>query len=294
MQIDTIPLRIFSNPEKPKLNKLTYKAPSFFTVGSTVNLNECSFFANGKPIEVNRISEDSLSFIYPLKDTSSVQFVTSSDSFIDTTFLRVLPKEKAKKFTLELVQNTKEILPSQEIKFYATDIINRLDSLKIAVINKDDSTLVPFKVNYSNNNLTLSFEKSNLKNGQIKFKKDAILTASEQTNDSLNFDFIFKKEKELGIVNLDLKSYENLPIAVEILIDSKLEKTIPISENYRLVLSELKPGKYSFRVIIDENKNGKWDTGDFKKGKQPEIIHTFSTPTDVRANWEVDVELNRQ
>jgi len=294
MQIDTIPLRIFSNPKKPKLNKLNYKAPSYFSVGSTVSLKECSFFANGNPIEVNRISDDSLSFIFPLIDTSSVQFIATSNDFTDTTFLRILPKEKAKKFTIELVDPNKEILPSQEIKFYSSDYINRVDSLKVAVINKDDSTNVPFKINYNNNNLSISFDKTNIKNGQIKFKKDVILTASEQTNDSLNFDFVFKKEKELGIVNLNLKSYENTSIVVEVLSESKLIKTISVEENYRLVLAELKPGKYSFRVILDENKNGKWDTGDFKKGRQPEIIHTFSTPTDVRANWEIDVELNRQ
>jgi hypothetical protein len=44
-------------------------------------------------------------------------------------------------------------------------------------------------------------------------------------------------------------------------------------------------------VILDQNKNGVWDTGNLTLGSQPENVLWFSSPTKVRANWEVDVSL---
>jgi hypothetical protein len=45
-------------------------------------------------------------------------------------------------------------------------------------------------------------------------------------------------------------------------------------------------------VIDDKNNNGRWDTGDLKESIQPEQVYLFSTPSKVRANWEIEVELN--
>ena len=39
------------------------------------------------------------------------------------------------------------------------------------------------------------------------------------------------------------------------------------------------------------NKNQIWDTGDFKAKLQPEEMIYFPTLIDVRANWDVDQEL---
>jgi hypothetical protein len=48
------------------------------------------------------------------------------------------------------------------------------------------------------------------------------------------------------------------------------------------------------RVIIDANKNGKWDSGNYEKGILPENIYTFSEVTKVRANWEIDLKLTNK
>ncbi len=51
-------------------------------------------------------------------------------------------------------------------------------------------------------------------------------------------------------------------------------------------------GDYSLRVIVDRNKNVKWDPGNFYKGIEPERV-IFYRGSDrkqtfpVRANWEL-------
>lgn len=61
------------------------------------------------------------------------------------------------------------------------------------------------------------------------------------------------------------------------------------------------PGKYYMRLIFDENGNGKWDTGDYAKGIQPEKVSYYHHALDLRAlfeysqdDWDVTKPLNEQ
>jgi len=50
----------------------------------------------------------------------------------------------------------------------------------------------------------------------------------------------------------------------------------------------LEPKEYSLRVIVDDNKNNKWDTGDFLNKIQPERIIYLPQKIELRANWTVN------
>ena len=50
----------------------------------------------------------------------------------------------------------------------------------------------------------------------------------------------------------------------------------------------MKPGKYRVRAIVDENRNGMWDTGDFSAGIQPERVVYLPKTLDIRANWDFE------
>jgi hypothetical protein len=65
--------------------------------------------------------------------------------------------------------------------------------------------------------------------------------------------------------------------------DSVYQK--PITDTI-VSLSRLKPGKYIFRVVVDKNGNGQWDTGDLFEKIQPEEVIPYPTPADLKANWE--------
>ena len=53
------------------------------------------------------------------------------------------------------------------------------------------------------------------------------------------------------------------------------------------------PGDYDIRILFDDNNNGKWDTGDYSKKRQPERAITLTMKLTVRANWdnEKDIKL---
>jgi uncharacterized protein (DUF2141 family) len=51
------------------------------------------------------------------------------------------------------------------------------------------------------------------------------------------------------------------------------------------------PGEYELRILYDDNNNGKWDPGNYKKKIQPEKAVTLSKKLTIRANWDNEREI---
>ena len=109
-------------------------------------------------------------------------------------------------------------------------------------------------------------------------------------SDSINTSFILRQEKEFGVIQLNLSAFKS-PVIVEVILQSKTIDRIPFQSAKMCTLSYLEAGEYQFRVILDENRNGIWDTGSVKEWRQPEKCMLFTNPTKVRSNWEIEVEL---
>ena len=50
----------------------------------------------------------------------------------------------------------------------------------------------------------------------------------------------------------------------------------------------IRPGKYTFRLIEDSNKNDIWDTGNYLQKVSPEPVYYFPSELEVRANWDLN------
>lgn len=50
-------------------------------------------------------------------------------------------------------------------------------------------------------------------------------------------------------------------------------------------------GKYHFRVVYDDNRNNKWDTGDVESRVQPETTWNSPDIVTLRANWDLEEKL---
>ena len=84
---------------------------------------------------------------------------------------------------------------------------------------------------------------------------------------------------------------------------SRDEKVVQetVTENGRCAFYFIRPGTYYLRLILDENRNGKWDTGDYAKGIQPEKVLYYGRSIELRAmfeysqdDWDINVPLNEQ
>ena len=90
----------------------------------------------------------------------------------------------------------------------------------------------------------------------------------------------------MNIVN---KSSKNL--IIELLEGKDKDKLVErrfIKESKNLIFNLLEPKTYYIRAIIDDNKNNKWDTGNYLLKLQPERIIYYTEELEVRANYYLD------
>lgn len=105
-------------------------------------------------------------------------------------------------------------------------------------------------------------------------------------------------QAELSFTTISSAEYSNLKLffadkdkqyIVQLLLSDKVIYEA-ISNEGTAIFEFLKPSKYRIRVIIDENKNGKWDTGDYTQLKQPEKVVFLQDEYELRANWNHELD----
>ena len=98
-------------------------------------------------------------------------------------------------------------------------------------------------------------------------------------------------EGDLSMINVEIKTKEEA-FFVE-LVDNNF-KVIQTSRNKsRIRFEDITPGEYQIRLVIDTNKNGRWDPGNYFKTIEPEKIIYYRAMDGstiikgVKANWEI-------
>lgn len=116
----------------------------------------------------------------------------------------------------------------------------------------------------------------------------AFTSYTGRTNDSLKISFKVAREDEYGSILLSVENL-NEPAVLQLIKgkDAVVEERRLDSAGQQHFV-HLKPGKYTFWMILDRNRNGKWDTGRYLKKQQPERLLLFGKELDVKANWELE------
>lgn len=111
-------------------------------------------------------------------------------------------------------------------------------------------------------------------------------------------DFGISKTDKLGNLDLRITNVKTPLILVMMNSDKTKELQRKYSSDTGTVVFQfehLKPSLYSFKVIEDVNNNRKWDTGDYYKRIQPEVVRFGQEAVDVQKNrdhifdWDLSV-----
>ena len=98
-----------------------------------------------------------------------------------------------------------------------------------------------------------------------------------------------KKLDEYGTLLLNVKNA--LPGSIVELMDNsgKVLRQQPVTQEGTADFYFLAPNsKYYIRLFEDRNGNGKWDTGNYSKGLQPEAVYYFPKVWEMKANFEFE------
>jgi len=255
------------------------------------NLPKVVVKSNGQNIEsiiTQMPKKDSLQVWFRPIKTDSLAISVSRDNYLQDYILKI---KDQKKDSLNISATQTGLLNFRD-RFTletATPIV-QFDDAKIKVIS-NDSTEVSFKREYDafNQKVYLDFKKEPKQKYDVRLLPGALTDFYEKANDTLNFKLTTKEESDYGNLRVQLQNVKYFPVIVE-LTNSKGDviETAYTEEKTTIDFNLINPAVYSLRIIYDENKNRKYDSGNFLEKRYSEEVVYFSKEIDVRANWDVD------
>lgn len=292
--VDSLPLMLAKPVLIPKVTTFAFAPPNSFLIGANYPIDHAEFLLNQQQIDkqdLRIISTDSVQLFASIGNSSTVDLVVNSETKTDSLTLRLTEREKTKQLKLIPVFNQERVGEHESLFFRLNDRIKTIDGSKISCINKLDSTAIPFELKQEQTGFSLELNRAAYKSILLTFQKDAVQSLANLLSDPAQFTIQLKAAKEYGSLMLDLSAFKT-PLIVELLQNEKVVERKLFSPSKQCSFSQLVAGEYSFRVVADENANGRWDTINLKQRRQAEKIYLFSTPVKVRNNWEVETVLS--
>ncbi|MBK6344384.1 MAG: Ig-like domain-containing protein [Bacteroidales bacterium] len=247
---------------------------------------------------------DTLTLWIPAPGADSLRMVVADSGYTrDTVELSLKPRETtsgrnrdkdkaALQPTLGLKQNISgRIKPGRVLIINFTEPVIRVDFSKIALI----SDSIPLKPDISfddsvKTRLSIRYPWKEGKSYLLIINDSTFTGAFGHCNDSTGIKFSALTEAETS----SLKINADIPVPgidyiIQLLGDKeKLIEQRIINSKTSLNFSYLSPGKYRIKVIYDANRNGRWDTGDYLKKRQPEVVDYHPKEFELRANWTLE------
>jgi hypothetical protein len=272
-------------------------------------------FINGDVFHAPSVNKDTLVYWFRniSKDSLFLQ-VSNGNKVLDTVELKLIKKEDALKnnrnplnFTLLNSPNSNQHVDlNSEINLIFNNLIDTIKTVE-KIDFKQDS--LPYKKNDM-----LAYERLKTQNilklvysgapPKLKPNTNYHLFISPGTftdifgfkNDTLKIDFKTREENFYGTLKLKVITPTNWDFSkqnyiIQLLDEKENVIRVDAIENEKIINYEyLYPQKYKLKIIVDENANGKWDTGNLLSKQQAEKVIYYSELIQVRSNWDLDLE----
>ncbi len=252
---------------------------------------------------------DSVDYIFTKEIEKDTIYVWLTKNSFDSLNFNLIEKDTIKLTTVKFDRKRDTLIDSLSISAKTANVIHLRESFKLSTntpikkiedslitVRDIDSILVPFvsSVNDNLDEIDINFEVSPTDNYTIFILPGAIKDIKGVTNDTLQFNLISQSLDDYGNIFLDVIRNNQSKFILH-LIDSNEEiirEYKNVDQNTAYNFEYIKPGKYTFRLIEDLNKNDIWDTGNYLKKIKPEPVYYFPSELEVRANWDLNETFN--
>jgi uncharacterized protein (DUF2141 family) len=317
----SINIELYQEPAKKVfLKKATH--PSYgrfdfvFSQGSdSIRINNLSNDLKGvqEYVEFSK-NKDSLSYwITNYQKDSIVLQLSNGNQIIDTLEFKFINKEdalKAKRNPLKLSViaspdgNQSFDLDKNIVLDFSNPIKTisktkgaqlKIDSSKISGAEIDFLFFVDFK-RIANTIITDSLKKNILwkenTNYQLFIPPNTFTDIFDLTNDTITVDFKTHELKHYGTLKLNISIPETKNSYIVQLIDEQgtITRVDFIKKSEVIIYEYLQPKKYKLKIILDDNSNQKWDTGNYIQHQQAEKTIFNSELINVRSNWDMELD----
>jgi len=295
-----INLNLFNQKPDYRKPEASFKQEGLIVFKTTGATDDVTITPVGKEFKTAYIQkfprQDSINFWFnPKVDTivgrsAKLNFKVQHKDQIDEVSALYSKSNTERKLEFKAI-NDQKLAPNKPFKIQANAPIKSLDLSKIYVFK--DTVSIPFKVSIDTvnaQNLNFAFEKNLDEKFEVNIYPNALTDVLGEKNDTLAYPIKMGTRGDFGHLKLTLQNTPSKPFILQFLKTDKDFTVIeeiynPANKNY-FEFNFIEPGEYLFRLLVDENENGKWDTGDYLSGKQPEPIYLYPEPIKIRAMWD--------
>lgn len=250
---------------------------------------------------------DSLRFVLHYAKSDSIgQLVPAIDTLVfywhekianKKSKLALSKKEKNKpprNETIPLNSNIMSVMEMDEpIRFNVDVPILSFDTAKVHFYQKVDTLWKPVPFHFVKEDdvglqFMLTYHYVPDESFKIAIDSAAFVNLHGLTNDKYVKTFKVRSLDEYS--SLIIRLLKPLNHVVYELLDAndQVLRTQKASNGETTTIPYVMPGTYYLRLFIDANDNGKWDTGNFAKNREPETVYYFPEKIVLRVNWDIE------
>lgn len=242
-----------------------------------------------KSISKFEIDKDTLNFWFTPFEADSLNFIVANNEFLDTLTVKL---RKKKLDSLVMSASIKSVIHFRDTFFLTSNNpIIKIDTSKISLFHQD-TVAVKYTTLRSEkeNKVGFIFEKKPTEKYLFTALPDAFNDIFAIKNDTLKYSFSTKQIDDYGRITLQVNNANSKNLIIELLSGRAQDLVVErqfIATSKTIVFDLLQPRKYTIRIIIDENKNNRWDTGNYLKKQLAETIlyHKEIKNAELRANY---------
>ncbi|MCU0363444.1 MAG: hypothetical protein MUE32_08810, partial [Bacteroidales bacterium] len=196
-------------------------------------------------------------------------------------------------FTYESRIKSGDLRPSEKIVFSAATPFRAPDTSRIRLYELADSKRRTLNYRFipdPANSCRYEFSATLAQGKQYLLIADSASFGNiyDEVSDSTAFKFTVRDPESYNKLTLDISGYDGSRITQLLLQDEKVIGTVKGKGAGKVLFPLLDPGIYRLRVIYDLNNDGKWTSGDFSSGRQPEPVSYYGQEIDLKAGWNAD------
>lgn len=249
---------------------------------------------NRKQVSFSRTKDTASVYLRNMNFDSLRVAIFDKGKAIDTIYQL---KRKNESFTRTLttafnIGNDSKLKPGSNLLITANIPIENFDQSQIT-LNEDsvatsDYTLQKDTGNYKLLNLKYRWRENS--KYELVFNEGALTDIYGDKNKRISKKFQINKLDNYSQLTVKLTVPDtSKAYVVELLSeDKKIIQSDPITKSTSLVYKGILAAKYYVRIIYDENRNGKWDSGNVRLKRQPENIWLNDKLITLRPNWEAE------
>ena len=244
-------------------------------------------------IEQFNLYNDSAKIYIPNTELDSIKIeLNNASQVVDTIFIRTNKNAKFDREVKPILSITNKVDRVRHIKLTSASPLSSIDKSKI-MIYEDSVSRRNFQLQQDSlekNVYHIRYNWRAKRDYELVIQEGAMRTAFEDTNAESKTRFTLDESDNYGNINFQVNGLDSTMNYIVELIDESKEKVFDRrkveAKNPRINYNNYPGGKYSIRIIFDENKNGRWDPADVYAKKQAENIWYLGKTFTIRANWD--------